>query len=400
MVKHSYEHVPFYHRKFRAAGVKPEDIRSLEDLRKIPVTTKFELQACAPNDLIASGVDVASLVKRTTSGSTGVPLTIFLDNRVEDFYAAVWLRAMYQAGLRVLDKMAIIADPRSFPRGRSAFQRLGLAERKYISIFDSAERQMTSLQDFKPDIVKGYASNLHILAAEFGNSLHKLGARLVFSGAELLDAVSRRRISSAFGCEVFDFYGSSEFSLLAWECKEHNGYHINADSVLMELLDDEGKAVASGERGKVVCTGLFNSIMPLIRYSLDDIAVPISGECSCGIALPLVQVVEGRADDFLVASDGRLISPTVFFPFPFDDVEWIRQFRIVQESKCKLVVQVVAKDVAVDQSRVIELAGRRLRELFGEDMNIEFKFLATLPRDRSGKVRKVISYAPVKFCNS
>jgi len=390
LVTHAYEHVPFYHRKFRAAGVRPEDIQSFDDLRKIPVTTKFELQACAPHDLVVSGVDVGSLVKRTTSGSTGVPLTLFLDGAVEDFYSAVWLRGMFQVGLRVLDRMAVIADPRGFPRGRSVLQRLGFAERRYVSIFDAADRQMALLRQFRPDVVKGYASSLSILANEFGGSLREVGARLVFSGAELLDAMSRRRISSAFGCELFDFYGSSEFSLLAWECKEHDGYHINADSVLMEFLDSAGEPVAFGERGRVVCTGLFNWVMPLIRYELDDIAVSADGECACGISLPLVKFVEGRADDFIVAADGRLVSPTVFFPYPFESVDWIKQFRVIQESRRRLVIQVAPKKDVENQSRIIEDAERKLHELFG-DLEVKFEFMENIPRDSSGKLRKVIS---------
>jgi len=390
LVTHAYAHVPFYHRKFRAAGVRPEDIQSFDDLRKIPVTTKFELQACAPRDLVASGVDVRSLVKRTTSGSTGVPFALFLDGGVEDFYAAVWLRAMFQDGLRVLDRMAVIADPRGFPRGRSVLQRLGLAERRYVSIFDSAARQMALLRGFKPDVVKGYASSLHILANEFGDVAREVGVRLVFSGAELLDAASRKRISSAFGGELFDFYGSSEFSLLAWECKTHNGYHINADSVLMEFLDDAGEAVAFGESGKTICTGLFNRVMPLIRYDLGDVAVPIDGECACGISLPLVKIVEGRADDFLVAADGRLISPTVFFPYPFESVDWIKQFRVIQESRKRLVIQVAPKKAVENQSRIIEAAERKLHELFG-NLEVKFEFMENIPLDSSGKFRKVIS---------
>jgi len=266
--------------------------------------------------MVAGNLDLGSLRKRTTSGSTGVPLVTFVDGRVEDFDAAVWMRAFFEDGLRVRDRMAVIADPRSFPKKESVFQRLGLAKRKYISIFDSAQRQLALLKEFKPDVVKGYASSLFILAEEFEDLVSEIEPRLVFSGAEVLNVSSKKLISSRFGAELFDCYACSELGLLAWECKEHDGYHVNADSVLMEFVGECGDAVAFGERGRVVCTGLFNRVMPLIRYELDDVAVPVDGECACGISLPLVKFVEGRADDFLVAADGRLISPTVFFSIP------------------------------------------------------------------------------------
>ena len=390
LVNYAYENVAFYHRKFRAAGVKPNDIKSFEDLKKVPTTSKFEVQACNPKDLVSFKADLGSLVKRTTSGSTGVPLTIFADGRVEDFFTAVWMRAMFECGLRVRDKMAIIADPRTFPKSKTFLQRLGIAERKYISIFDSAERQLALLKEFRPDEVKGYTSSLIILAEEFGKALKDVGARMVFSGAELLNETDRQLISSAFDAELFDFYACTELGWLAWECKAHNGYHVNADSVLLEFLDDNGESVAPGEKGKIVGTSLFNDVMPLIRYELEDVAVPVNDDCPCGITLPLIRSVEGRADDFLIAADGKKISPTVFFPYPFESFEWIKQFRIIQESRKKLIVQVVPKKALEDREEIVEKAKRKLCELFG-DVEVEFEFMETIPLDSSGKLRKVIS---------
>jgi phenylacetate-CoA ligase len=390
LLKYAYENVAFYHRKFRDAGVKPDAIKSFKDLRKVPTTSKFEVQACNSKDLVGFNVDLNSLIRRTTSGSTGVPLVIFTDGRVEDFYNAVWMRAMLECGLRVRDRMAVIADPRTFPKGKTFLQRLRVAERKYISIFDSAERQMALLKEFRPDVVKGYSSSLIILAVEFGEALKEVGARMVFSGAELLNEADRRLISSTFGAELFDFYACSELGWLAWECKAHSGYHVNADSVLLEFLDEKGESVAPGEKGRVIGTSLFNNVMPLIRYELEDVAVPVNGDCPCGITLPLIRSVEGRADDFLITADGRKISPTVFFPYPFESVEWIKQFRIIQESRKKLIVQVVPKKAVEDRDQIVEKAEHKLCELFGE-VEVEFEFMENVPLDSSGKIRKVVS---------
>ena len=386
LVRYAYENVPFYHTKFKLAGFKPSDVKGFDDLCKIPATSKFEIQACDLKDMVAGNVDLGSLRKRTTSGSTGVPLVTFVDGRVEDFDVAVWMRALFEDGLRVRDKMCVIADPKK----ESVFQRLGLAKRKYISIFDSAERQLALIKEFKPDVVKGYASSLFILAEEFENLVSEIEPRLVFSGAEVLDAPSKKLISSRFGAELFDCYACSELGLLAWECKEHSGYHVNADSVLMEFVGDGGEAVAFGERGRVVCTGLFNRVMPLIRYELDDVVVPVNDECACGRSLPLVKFVEGRADDLLVAADGRLISPTVFFPYPFESVDWIKRFRVIQESPKRLVIQVAPKKAVENQSQIIEVAKRKLHELFG-NLEVKFEFMENIPLDSSGKFRKVIS---------
>jgi len=394
LVKYAYENVPFYHRKFRSAGVKPDDVKGFDDLWKIPAITKFEIQACDLKDMVAGNVDVGSLVKRSTSGSTGVPLNTLVDGRVEDFEAAVRMRALFENGLRVRDKMAVVADPRSFPKKRSVFQRFGVMKRKHISIFDYAEKQMMLLREFKPDVVKGYSSSLFILAEEFNDAAKEIEPRLIFTSAELLDASSRKLVSSAFGAELFDFYACSEFSLLAWECREHCGYHVNADSVLMEFVDDNGGAVAFGERGNVVCTSLFNNVMPIIRYKLDDVAIPIDDKCSCGRTLPLLRLIEGRADDFLVATDGRLISPTVFFPYPFDNMDGIKQFRMVQERKDKLRIELVPNEMLSNDSLFFERAEHRIKQFFGENMNVEFQIVREIKRDPSGKLRKVILNIP------
>ena len=262
LVKYAYDNVAFYHRKFRDAGFRPGDFNGFDCLKKVPTVTKFELQACSPRDLVAGNFDLGSLVKRTTSGSTGVPLAVYVDLRVEDFYTAVWLRSTFECGLRVGDKMVVIADPRTFPKGKTFLQRLGIAERRYISIFESAEGQRDLLQEFRPNVVKGYASSLYILAERYGGDLKQIGARLVFSGAEILNRAERLVVSSAFGAELFDFYACSELGWLAWECKAHVGYHVNADSVLLEFLDEDGEAVAPGEKGRVVGTSLINHVMP------------------------------------------------------------------------------------------------------------------------------------------
>ncbi|MCW4007335.1 MAG: phenylacetate--CoA ligase family protein [Candidatus Bathyarchaeota archaeon] len=389
IVKYAYKNVPFYHRKFKSAGITPDDIKSVNDLYRIPLTTKLEIQAQSFRDIVDKNVDLNSLVKGATSGSTGIPLTIFSDKKVEHFYEAIWMRAMLEDGLRVQDRMMIIADPRGFPKKIGLLHRLGLEKRKHISIFDSIEHQMTLLREFRPNVIKSYASSLFNLASEFRDALRRLNVRLLFSGAELLNVESRKLISSAFGGELFDFYACNEFGLLAWECKAHEGYHLNVDSTLMEFLDDEGEVVSTNEKGRVVCTGLLNYVMPLIRYELGDIVVPADYECSCGIILPLIKFVEGRSDDFLVAPNGRLIPPTVFFPYPFENFDRIKQFKVVQERKDKLLIELVLKK-NVAENGFFEKAEKKVKQLFGEDMKVEFKICDAIPSSKTGKIKKVI----------
>jgi len=398
IVRHAYDTVPFYHRKFRLAGVRPDDVKSLSDLSKLPITTKSEVQVCSFSDIVSRSFPASACSGRITSGSTGIPLVIYVNKNVLDFEGAVWIRALFENGLRLRDKMAVICDPRSFPRSRSFTQRFGVMRSRYFSIFDTIETHRVGLSKYRPDVLKGYPSSLLMLADACHRGPDGFNPRLVFSSAELLDNGSRKLISSAFNAELLDNYACSEFSLLAWECHEHKGYHVNVDSVVMEFVDDD-EAVAVGERGEILCTGLHNVVMPLLRYRLGDVGVPDTDMCSCGRTFPLIRIVEGRADDFLMATDGRKIPPTVFFPYPFESFEEIKQFRVIQEKKDVLRIQLVGHrlqmgDEMFDKARVA------IRRIFGENMQVEFELLPTLPCDLYGKPRKVVSMIDSGFAGA
>jgi phenylacetate-CoA ligase len=230
------------------------------------------------------------------------------------------------------------------------------------------------------------------LADFFARQKATIKPRLIFTLAEFLDRKARESITGTFEAALFDHYGSSEIGLISWECKEHGAYHINADNLVIQFVNADGQSVNAGERGEIVCTGLNNYAMPLIRYKQGDIGAGVEGECPCGIRLPLMQVIGGRKDDFLVATDGRVIPPTVFFPYPFENLEKIQQFRVIQEKRDRLVIQMVLKKGLDPQ--LLENARKKVQELFGEDMVVEFEFLKEITREKNGKLRKIISRLP------
>jgi phenylacetate-CoA ligase len=400
ILKHAYENVPFYHKKFRRTGIKPDDIKSFSDLYKVPFTTKFEIQASPFEDVVARNVNIDRCRKTTTSGSTGIPLTVVSDRVAEDFSFAVWARAMLENGLKPLvDRMATIRHPKFLQERKDIVGMLWANKRKQISVFDSAEQQLKILEDFKPDIIKGYSSSLAILADLCKKKGSRVKPRLVFTGADFLTGKNRELVSSAFGCEVFDYYGCIEFSLLAWECSEHVGYHINVENVAVEFIKD-GEAVAPLERGEIVCTGLVNYAMPLIRYRLGDVGVLLNEQCSCGRTLPLMKTVEGRIDDFLTTLDGRVISGQIFsenYPFENWEKEGIKQFRVIQERRDKLTIKLAVREGVFNEVPVLEKVRKKLQELFGEGMNIEFQIVDEIEKDPSGKIRIALSRVPAHF---
>jgi len=390
IVKHAYENVPFYHRQLKNVGIKPNDIKSIADLHKLPLTTKKQIQLTPIQDALAKNYNSKNYIIRTTSGSTGLNLTILVDKSTLNLEEAIWARALHNNGVRLRDKIAIITDPRHFSKN-VLLEQLRIQRKKHISIFDNVEKQLATLKDFKPDVIRSYVSPIVLLAEVLKNETKDFEPRLIFTCAENLDEKNRQLISSGFnGSEVFDNYACSEFGLLAWECRLHEGYHINADALMMEFLKD-GEEVASGESGEIVCTNLSNHAMPLIRYKLGDVGTKGEEQCSCGVTLPLMKVIEGRIDDFLRTLDGRLISPTIFFPYPFESMKRIRQFRVIQEKRNKLKIQLVAKDNYGFENQFFDTARKQIQNIFGTSMDVEFQLLKKIDLAANGKLRKTIS---------
>ncbi len=393
IVIYAYETIPFYNQKFKNAGIKPDEIRCIEDLNRIPLTTKEEIQGTPLSQIIPKNVDLNKCVKSNTSGSTGYPVVTFSSSRRSLYNSNMWLRAEIQNGLKLRDKIALIREPNHYPK-RTLSQYFGIMPTVNVSVFDEPKKQTIPLLKEKPNVIKGYPSSLAILGRYIKDQGISMTPRLVFTFAELLHKGDRQSIVDEFETELFDYYGSTELGLISWECREHEAYHINSDNLLVEFLDSNGNTVKPGTTGEIICTSLTNYVMPLIRYRQGDVGAAIEGECPCGIKLPLMQIRGGREDDFLIATNGTRISPTLFFPYPFDNVETINQFRVIQEERDRMVIQLVVKKAFDMQS--LENAKKQLHRLFGDDMYVEFEFLERIDREPSGKLRKIVSKLPKK----
>ena len=186
---------------------------------------------------------------------------------------------------------------------------------------------------------------------------------------------------------MYDQFGCVELARTAWECPEHCGYHVDMDAVVMEFLSD-GEAVASGERGEIVYTGLYNYSMPFIRYRVGDVGIPTGEKCPCGRGLPLMKAVEGRKDEFLKSPEGKVLSPsTVRLILEF--IPGISQFKLIQEKIDEIRVQIV-KGKDFSQETIIQIT-KELKKLLGEEVHIETEIVDEISRGKSIKLQSVIS---------
>jgi len=392
IVRHAYHNVEFYHRRFKNAGVSPNDIKTVEDLPKIPVTTKSEVRnAFRAKTIVDRKTDLSTCHLARTSGSSGEPLTVVYDERAEDFQKAVAVRSFLEAGGRFHDKWAMITSPQRMLAKKRWFQGLGFLSPTYLSLFDPPEHHIKVLRKLKSDVLEGYFSSIWLIARKMReNDVNDIQPRVVIGSAEVLTDKARKFINSTFGVEIYDQFGCVEVGRSAWECEEHNGYHMDIDALAMEFIKDN-KQVASGEEGRLLYTSLYNYAMPLIRYDVGDLCIPTDEMCPCGRGLPLIKHIEGRTDNFVTISGGRVFSP-IIWTILMRAIPGIAQYRIVQESRSEFTVQLV-KDEDFS-SKTISQIKNAIRKALG-DVQVKIELMEELPRDKAGKLRSVVSKVKV-----
>jgi phenylacetate-CoA ligase len=386
IIKYAYYNVEYYHALFKSLNLTPSDIKNVNDLSQIPILTKSQIQNKSQK-IIACNIDKNSCTSSSTSGSTGKPLTLLFDKNAMANMKSRHLRNYFESGGHLRDKIAHFTNPNRFGH-TTWFHHLGFLSKKYLSVFEKIDNHISNLLEISPDVIEGYPSILWLIANTVQDkNIEGLNPRLIFSTAELLSQNVRKKINSAFGIELFDQYGSAEFGTFAWECQEHNGYHMDIESVVVEFIKN-GENASPGEKGDIVVTGLFNFAMPLIRYSLGDVGSYNIGQCSCGRRLPLMKIIEGRTDDFLVLPSGTIISPrNINF---LENVDGIAEYRIIQKKPNKILVQ-VTKGTDFSQKTISRAKDEIRSGCLGEDIIISVEIVDQIPRDKSGKISAVVS---------
>lgn len=384
IVDHAYHRVPFYRRRFDAVGYTPGDLRELSDLPNLPIVKRREVQALPTAEILAEGVDPNRCLQLTTSGSSGMPLTVYMlpqDDFVKDL---VWARASVANGKRLTDRTAYLKFQSGPPRW---FEQLGIWRRLTLSVSEPPEKLLRHIQKAHVDILRGNAFELlEIAETALELGIDTIRPRAVFSMGSLLDDHARARIMQAFGCEVFDCYGATELGCIAWECGAHAGLHINIDAVVVEFVDHDRPAFPA-EQASLVCTALDFYAMPFIRYDIGDIGVMGDARCPCGRGLPLMRSLEGRADDFFIRDDGRRVSPSVIVN-RIKRTRGVGQFRLRQTSPTHIEVLIIP-GAGCDPGAVAAIT-KILHEIMGDGLSLDIQTVDTLPHDTSGKIRSMI----------
>lgn len=389
IVQYAGRNCPYYQRQFAAIGFDGK-LADWDDFRRLPVLSKQDIREHT-DELISREFKRGELVEARTGGSTGTSLTVFADRRCQEQRNAAAMRSDQWAGWDIGMKVAAVwGNPPVADTLKKKLRSLLLDRYIYLDTMDINERSVRQFIDLwrreKPQVMFGHSHSLYILAGyveRFG--VHDLRPRgIISTSMQLLDP-ERQVIERAFGCRVTNRYGCEEVSLIACECEQHHGLHLNMDHVVVEFLRDDGTPALPGEDANIVVTELINRGMPLIRYRVGDMGVLSDRTCACGRGLPLMERVTGRRADFLKRRDGSLVAGVSLVERTLTAIAGIEQMQLVQDSLESLEVRIVS-DGSFDEMAERALLGE-MQAVFGEGTRIRLSQVAALDQTPSGKYR-------------
>jgi len=395
LLDHAYNNCTYYKKRFDEEGIHPNDIKSFDDFLSVPILKKDDVHQYR-EELVAPNIE--KYVTFLTSGSTGKPLSGYRDRESQEFKRACGMRSNFWAGLDLGERIYwLYGDPEKEKKGlkkfKAKFRRKFLYRTEILDLLGLTEESMLQfaekMQKKPPSLLWGHAHGLYLLA----NFLEKreidsIKPGGIYSAGMVLHDFEREKIEKVFHCKIQDRYGSEELGLIATECKEQQGLHINTDGHYVEFLGKNGNPVAQGERGIITVTDLTNLAMPFIRYKIEDVGVLSGKKCTCRRTQPLIEKIEGRIADFLITPEGKLISGISLTDHFAGHIPGIAQIQIIQE-KVDLLTLYIVKDGNFGE-KTTEVISHLISDFFGERMCFRYEFMDHIPQLPSGKYQFTI----------
>jgi phenylacetate-CoA ligase len=395
LVTHALETCPYYRDAFRRAGVSLQDLRSPQDIARVPTLSKEDVQAHR-DAMVSSRYRPEDLIEDMTGGSTGSPLQFYYDRERFATRTAATLRHDRWSGWEIGERRAILWGAAQDVRANDLKARLRrrLINRTLMldaSALDEAAmaRFARQLERYRPTLLVAYANTLGLFARYVqAQKIRGLTAKGIITSAEMLTPENRALIEETFGCRIFNRYGCREFAVIASECEAHSGLHINADNLLVETVSAAGPC--RGEDGELVITDLRNFAMPMIRYRIRDVGRILPGTCQCSRGLPLMELSGGRVTDFLTATNGRKVSGVVLATYVITRIPGIEQVQFVQSEPGAVTLNLV-RGAGWSEGTTLTPLLAKAREFLGPDMRFEVSYRDRIPHESSGKYRFAVS---------
>lgn len=391
LIRHAYENVPYYRERWKSLKLSPQDIRSREDLAKLPVLTKEDVRQNFER-LVSEKASKHDLVFRHTSGTTGKALHFYVTNAAIAFQWAVWWRHRMRFGVQpgawhanFTGKRVVPLDQRTPPfwRWNKPLHQALLTMHHLTPEKISSVMEFLNSQHF--EFYSGYPSIIHMLAlhaSSAGISL-KSPPRAVFTGAENMLDFQRRDIQKFTGAVLTDQYGCSEGCGNASHCSEFV-YHEDFEFGIVEGMERQPGNPAKS----ILCTGLACDAFLFIRYEVGDTAVwqDRRKPCPCGRASSVLLRIDGRKDDYVITPEGAYI---MRFDYVFKDVMNVKEVQIVQEHLGEITIRAVRRPEYnnADEAEIT----REIQRWVSPTLKLRFDYVPEIERERNGKFRAVLS---------
>jgi phenylacetate-CoA ligase len=393
LVEHAYKNVPYYQNVFEQRKLKPDDIKTVKDLVKLPLLTKEIIRENFPHNMVAQNIPREKMIIGGSSGSTGQPLQYYKTKESLSMIRAANLRGWYWTNFRLGDPYMKIA---TMPRNRLSKKIQDWLNRSYYVHSRSIDQKdidfiLETIKRRNIKIVRGYPGSLFILATfleEKGDNSFKLDT--IITTSEPLYPYLREKIERVFHCKIFDSYGA-EGAPIIFECPTHECYHISPEIAIVEYLKD-GQVVSEG-KASLVYTDITNYATPFIRYDIRDFAVPRNEPCSCGREMPSVTTLEGRETDVLITPSGKYIT-FYFFAGYFEHQNFIDLFQLAQNEIDKFTLYIVPNSNFKEE--FIKKIKEDVLEVMGTDITLKIEVVDDIPLTSSGKRRFFVRNPQIK----
>ena len=375
LMEHAYTNVPYYTRLFDKLGLKPSDIKTKKDLKKLPVLTK-EIIRDNYNDLLVADYKKRSYGSKT-SGSTGTPIEFRLTKEDFSWFWAAHLRAWQWAGYDLGDKhIRVIQRPRDklFKNIQDRLMRCrffspGSMDETKINEF------IQKINEFDPKMIYVYASTASVVGEYLLTKRMSLNIPITITTADNLTPKNKKIIEMAFNTKVYDDYGCGGEGLkVASQCAKGH-YHVTDESMILEYMKNE-----------MTITSLNNYAMPLIRYQPGDIVTPSSGMCKCGRKLSMIKSVDGRSSDYILTYSGEKLFAQFFGRNLMYHIPTINQYKIIQKKIDEIEIIMV-----VDKKHNRKDAENKIAEYISTHTTVKFriffKYVDSIYPDKNGKIR-------------
>jgi phenylacetate-CoA ligase len=388
ILAHAYLTVPYYREVFDKNKIRIEDIHTEQDFRSIPLLTKTDVRE-QEERLISEEYQKAELIRAKTGGSTGEALFLWFDRDCGLLRSAAALRSDRWTGWDLgVWKGLLWGNPLQLDSVKKKIKNYVIDRVCYL---DTVAMNVESMKIFSERLKRsnigylfGHAHSIYVFARFCEENTISLKLKGIISTSMTLMNSERDVIEEVFQCNVQDRYGCEEVSLIASECEEHCGLHVNMDHLFVEVLKKDHSPAQPGEEGSIIVTDLINRGMPFLRYEVGDYGILSERVCRCGRGFPLIEKVVGRIADFLLKRDGTMVAGISLIERTLTRISGINQMQIIQNEFDTLILNVV-KGVEYSKKSEETLI-QEFKTVFG-DIQIRIRYVDAISQGKSGKYR-------------